>query len=629
MASVSDQANALESQRGLFEIPEGVTYLNCASMSPQLRSVTAAGMDAVRAKASPWTVAPPDWFSAPEHLRALAAQVMGADAEGVALVSSASYGIAVAAANVAVRRGQSIVLLDEQFPSNVYAWRELARRHEARIRTVRRDPDGTWTEAVLRAIDEETAVVAVPNCHWTDGSLVDLVRVGAKARLVGAALVVDASQSLGVYPLDVSEIRPDFLISVGYKWLLGPYGLGDLYVAPQWRETGTPLENSWLSRAGSENFARLVEYTDEYRVGARRFDMGEFPQFVLAPMAIAALEQIVTWGVEGVQSSLSLLTRRAEQTTAELGGATLRAEHRVGHMIGIRLRGGIPHGLGPAFAVLLFTRVDVLGVAWLRIASAAAVFAIWRRPWRGLGGLDARGRRTLVAWGGVLAVMNVCFYIAIDRLPLGTVAAIEFLPVIGLAALGTRTARNGLALACAVAGVYLLTGFHIEGEPIGLAFAFANAVLFALYIVLGHHVAQRGHMGGIDGLAASMLIAAVFVTPVGGWGAAPALLDPIALGAGIAVGITSSVIPYVCDQLAMARMSRATYALLVSLLPAIATIVGVVVLAQIPSWMEAVGVGLVVVGVATRHESGSDASSRPESRTARSDEGGTRRPDSC
>jgi inner membrane transporter RhtA len=271
------------------------------------------------------------------------------------------------------------------------------------------------------------------------------------------------------------------------------------------------------------------------------------------------------------------------------------------------------HYLGPAFAVLLFARVEPLGVAWLRIASAAAVFALWRRPWRRLARLDAQGRRTVVAMGIVLAVMNACFYVSIDRLPLGTVAAIEFLPVIALAALGARSPRNGAALALAVAGVYLLTDVRIGGEPVGVAFAFANAALFALYIVLAHRVAQGGQMSGIDGLATAMLVAAVAITPIGGRSAAPALLDPIALAAGVGVGVSSSVIPYVCDQLAMARMRRATYALLVSLLPATATIVGVVVLAQVPSWIEVLGVALVIAGVAAhrepaglREESGAD-----------------------
>jgi inner membrane transporter RhtA len=260
------------------------------------------------------------------------------------------------------------------------------------------------------------------------------------------------------------------------------------------------------------------------------------------------------------------------------------------------------HYLGPAFAVLLFARVDPLGVAWLRVVSAAVVFAAWRRPWRGLAALDGEGRRTLLAMGAVLAVMNTCFYIAIDRLPLGTVAAIEFLPVILLAALGVRTRRNALALALAVPGVYVLTDVQLRGEPVGVAFAFANAALFALYIVLAHRVSRSSAMGRIDGLAAAMLVASIVIMPIGGWAAAPALLDPVAVWAGVGVGIASSVIPYVCDQLAMARLSRATYSLMVALLPATATVVGVLVLAQIPSATELFGVGLVVGAVAVHRD---------------------------
>jgi inner membrane transporter RhtA len=254
------------------------------------------------------------------------------------------------------------------------------------------------------------------------------------------------------------------------------------------------------------------------------------------------------------------------------------------------------HYLGPAFAVLLFARVDVLGVAWLRIAAAALIFALWRRPWHAL------RNPTVVAWGVVLALMNCCFYLAIDKLPLATVAAIEFLPVILLAALGARSRRNAAALALAVPGVYLLTGVHLEGEALGVALAFANAGLFAAYIVLAHRVASDPDVAGIDGLAAAMLIAVVAVTPLAGWAALPAFADPVALAAGIGVGVSSSVIPYVADQVAMAKLTRAAYALMVSLLPATATVVGLLVLTQVPTLVDALGIALVIVGVALHRE---------------------------
>ncbi|WP_250003578.1 DMT family transporter [Actinoplanes sp. M2I2] len=260
------------------------------------------------------------------------------------------------------------------------------------------------------------------------------------------------------------------------------------------------------------------------------------------------------------------------------------------------------HYLGPALAVLLFARVDVLGVAWLRIATAAVVFVVWRRPWRLWRRLDRPTRWLLIGWAAVLAVMNTVFYLAIDRLPLGTVAAIEFLPVVVLAAVAARTRRNLAALVAAVAGVYLLTDVRLVAEPLGIAFAVVNAVLFALYIVLGHRVARSSEVAGIDGLALSMLIAAVVALPVGFGPAAPAFTDGVALAAAAGVGVCSSVIPYVSDQLAMARLPRATYALMVSLLPATATVVGVVVLTQIPGVAEVVGVVLVVAGVALHQE---------------------------
>jgi inner membrane transporter RhtA len=260
------------------------------------------------------------------------------------------------------------------------------------------------------------------------------------------------------------------------------------------------------------------------------------------------------------------------------------------------------HYLGPAFAVLLFALVPPVGVAWVRIATAAAVYALWRRPWRAFRSATAEARHTVVAMGVVLGVMNPVFYLAIDRLPLGTVAAIEFLPVIVLAGAGARSARNMLALLAAVAGVFLLTEVRIAGEPLGYLFAFANAGLFALYIVLAHRVSRERSLGGIDGLASSMLVALLVVTPIGGWGVVGALLNPTALAAGLGVGICSSVIPYVCDQLAMRKMARSTYALAVSLLPATATAIGVVVLTQIPTSRDILGVCLVVFAIAIHRE---------------------------
>jgi inner membrane transporter RhtA len=256
------------------------------------------------------------------------------------------------------------------------------------------------------------------------------------------------------------------------------------------------------------------------------------------------------------------------------------------------------HYLGPAFAVLLFAHVAPLGVAWLRIASAAAIFALWRRPWRYWRGLATRERRIVVALGFVLAAMNCCFYEAIARLPLGTVGAIEFLGPIALAAVGLRTSRNLAALLAAAAGVWLLTDVRLAGEPFGFAFAFANCALFVAYIMLGHRIAADGGTAGIDRLGAAMLVAAVISLPVGILDARPALADPVLLGAAIGVGVSSSVIPYICDQFAMARLPRATFALMLSLLPATASLIGLIVLHQVPAAVEVAGIALVIAGVA-------------------------------
>jgi inner membrane transporter RhtA len=256
------------------------------------------------------------------------------------------------------------------------------------------------------------------------------------------------------------------------------------------------------------------------------------------------------------------------------------------------------HYLGPSFAVLLFTRVAPLGVAWLRIATAALVFAAWRRPWRWIAVLD---RATWILLGGlglVFALMNASFYLAIDRLPLAMVAAVEFVGPVGLALFGARIARNVASVIAAAAGVCLLTHVRLVSEPVGVAFAFANAALFAAYIVLAHRVSRHRELNGVDGLALAMPLALLFVGPLGTASAAHALTDPIALAAAAGVGISSSVIPYAFDQLAMARLPRATYALFVALLPATATVIGVLVLHQLPSVVDVCGIALVMFGVA-------------------------------
>ncbi len=256
------------------------------------------------------------------------------------------------------------------------------------------------------------------------------------------------------------------------------------------------------------------------------------------------------------------------------------------------------HYLGPSFAVLLFPAVGVLGVAWLRIASAALIFAPWTRPWRTLREADTRTRLLLIGLGACLAVMNTAFYLALDRLPMSLVAAMEFVGTIGVALYGLRTGRNLLALALAVGGVFILIDVKWSTDPLGLFWATLNGALFVGYIVLGHKAAEGGASGGVERLGAAMAIAFVFLMPIGFAEALAAFGSATLILAGIGVGVCSSVIPYISDQLAMSRLPRASFALMLALLPATATVVAAIVLAQIPTAKDLLGVFLVMIGVA-------------------------------
>jgi selenocysteine lyase/cysteine desulfurase len=342
--------SAVSSSRSLFAVTDAVTYLNSASLGPRLHAVKQAGHAAVERMAAPWKIHSADWFEDARRLRALFASLIGAPADCAVLVPSVSYGIAVAARNVPVAAGDNIVVIDQEYPSNYYSWQRLAHDRGAAIRTAVARGEASLTDAIVSAIDRHTAVVAVANCHWTNGTLVDLPRVAAAAHRHDAALVVDASQSLGAYPFDVAEVRPDFLVTVGYKWLLGPYGLGYMYVAERWHANGTPLEESWLNRQGADNFATLADYTSVYQPGAQRFNQGESAQFYLLPMALAALTQIAQWTPAHIQQQLGEWTRELAARARALGLSCAEPARRVGHMIGLTARSGLPPDLFSALA---------------------------------------------------------------------------------------------------------------------------------------------------------------------------------------------------------------------------------------------------------------------------------------
>lgn len=338
--------------RGLFDLGEGFSYFNCAAIGPLPRAAVRAIETGAARHARPWQIATVDWIDDVEERRALFAELAGCGADAIGLVPSASYGLATAARNLDAGPGQRVLVLADDFPSSVYTWRAFARRTGCEILTVERAPDGNWTEAVLAALDDRVAVASVPTVHWTDGALVDLEAVGAAARAAGAALVVDASQSFGAMPMDLGMIRPDFLVAVGYKWLLGPYGLSYLYVGEAHRD-GVPLEENWLQRAGSEDFARLVDYVDEYRPGARRFDVGERSAFELTRAASVSLAMIRDWTIPRVSARLGEVTGRIEGQARDLGMTTTSGPVRCPHILGLALPAA------PDRAAAIFKAADV------------------------------------------------------------------------------------------------------------------------------------------------------------------------------------------------------------------------------------------------------------------------------
>ncbi len=326
-------------QRDMFDLPENIAYLNCAFTSPLLKAAQQAGRTAIQAKANPWTITSGDFFSTAENARELFARLVGCRPDDVALVPGVSYGIALAARNLPVARDQAILVLQDQFPSNVYSWMRVAQEKNASVKTVQRPEDSDWTPAVLEAIDTNTAIVAVQNCHWTDGTLLDLVKIGEKCRSIGASLVVDGIQSVGAMPFSIDTVQPDFLVAASHKWLLGAYSFGFCYVAPKWH-SGVPLEENWFNRAGSENFARLVDYREAYQSGARRYDQGEASSFILSPIAAAGLKQILEWGVENIAETLRGKTDVIAYRAQQMGLSVAPAQVRAPHMIGVSKPGG-------------------------------------------------------------------------------------------------------------------------------------------------------------------------------------------------------------------------------------------------------------------------------------------------
>lgn len=335
----------LHCQREAFSLPPDLHYLNCAYMSPLPRVVEEAGLGGIARKRNPSALGQEDFFEESQEVRRLFARLINApDPNAVAIIPSVSYGIGVAARNTPLARGQNIVLLEEQFPGNVYGWRRLAQERGGEVRMVGPGEGGRrgwrWNEKILEAIDGDTGVVALAPVHWTDGTLFDLEAIGRRAREVGAALVIDGTQSVGALPFDVQELRPDALIVASYKWLMGPYSIGVGYFGPRFAH-GVPLEETWIAREGSEDFQALVDYQDGYQPGAVRYDVGERSNFILVPMLVQALRLILEWEPDRIQEYTTGLSRDLLEEAATLGFPVEEKAFRVGHIFGLRVPDGL------------------------------------------------------------------------------------------------------------------------------------------------------------------------------------------------------------------------------------------------------------------------------------------------
>ena len=333
-----------EELKSLFDIPEDVTYLNCSYMSPMLKDASEAGIKGLKLKTRPWSIQSQDFFSVTEDVRGLAANIVNCETDDIALIPSASYGLATAASNLFITDTEQILVLEDEFPSNFYIWQELSKATGASLMTVPRPTNSSWTEAIISMINENTKIAAIPHCHWTDGSLIDLELISRFLRKHDAALVVDATQSLGAMPFNLSRVQPDFLISACYKWLLGPYSTGLLYVSPKYQQ-GTPIEFNCINRKNAHDFRHLTSYQNNYAEGARRYDVGERANFALLPALMVGLQSIIEWGIESIYETISQLTNIAVQQ-AEIQGLTVtNKDARSGHFCSIQLPSKTPENL--------------------------------------------------------------------------------------------------------------------------------------------------------------------------------------------------------------------------------------------------------------------------------------------
>ncbi|MDY8136971.1 aminotransferase class V-fold PLP-dependent enzyme [Aquimarina sp. 2201CG5-10] len=332
----------MQHQKHLFDLSEDITYLNGAYMAPQLKSVTEIGLKSVARKARPNEILPEDFFTQKEILKQrFATLIEASDYKNTAIIPSVSYGIANAANNIPIHKGQEILIVDEQFPSNVYVWQEVAKKNDAVIKIIKpplefKNRGEIWNKNILDAISKNTAVVAMPMVHWADGTLFDLKTIREKSKGNNAKLIIDGTQSVGAFPFSVQEIQPDALICGGYKWLLGPYSIGMAYYNDTFND-GTPIEHNWMNRYNSEDFNNLTQYEDRYQEKASRYSVGESSNFALTPMMTRAIEQLIEWQPKNIQKYCESISEKAVKKLRELGCFIEDEKYRSHHLFGIYL----------------------------------------------------------------------------------------------------------------------------------------------------------------------------------------------------------------------------------------------------------------------------------------------------
>ena len=350
----------MQQQKHLFRLEEHITYLNGAYMSPQLKSVEEVGLKCLQKKNMPYRISEDDFFAEKKRLKERYAQfIKSPDAESIAIIPSVSYGIAVAVNNIPFHKGDEVVVLEEQFPSNYYAWKQLEAEKGVVIKTIHapkitKGRGSLWNEQLIAAINPKTKCVAIPHCHWADGTLFNLVAIREKCNKVGAYLIIDGTQSVGALPFSVQELQPDALICGGYKWLMGPYSLGVAYFGERFHD-GQPIENNWMNHIGSENFSNLVRYNHEFKPKATRYDVGESSNFILTPMLSEAIRQLGEWGAENIQSYCQSITKTAVSDLRQLGCFIEEDTSRAQHLFGIYL----PESMDINYLKQKFTKANI------------------------------------------------------------------------------------------------------------------------------------------------------------------------------------------------------------------------------------------------------------------------------